>query len=84
MAYEPIDWKNGAEGGTPTSAANFNHMDGGIARAHEALQSKANTSDIPDVSNFISAADIPEIPEVPAPQFTDDEVQALKALIEGE
>ncbi|WP_291478497.1 hypothetical protein [Corynebacterium sp.] len=34
--YEKINWRNGEEGGTPTSAANFNHMDDGIATAAQA------------------------------------------------
>ena len=31
MAYEPQDWKNGREGGTPVSAARLNHIEQGIA-----------------------------------------------------
>lgn len=37
MSYNPVNWKNGEEGGTPMSASNLNRMDKGIADAHEIL-----------------------------------------------
>lgn len=37
MSYNPVNWANGEEGGTPMSASNLNRMDKGIAEAHEIL-----------------------------------------------
>ncbi|MGO1711590.1 hypothetical protein [Corynebacterium variabile] len=63
--YEKINWQNGEAGGTPTSAENFNRMDDGIATAQstaDAAQrtadSKADPGDIPDVTGFVTQADI--------------------------
>lgn len=63
--YEKINWRNGEEGGTPTSAANFRHMDHGIATAQSAADAaqrtadgKADPSAIPDVSGFVTQSAI--------------------------
>lgn len=37
MAYQRVNWKAGAAGGTPLSAENLNRMDQGIADAHAAI-----------------------------------------------
>lgn len=52
MAYDRVNWANGEEGGTPTSAENFNTMDRGIADAHDRLDRKPDHSDIPDVPDL--------------------------------
>lgn len=38
MSYTPINWQNGKNGGTATSAENFNHMEKGILDAHDGLE----------------------------------------------
>lgn len=38
MSYNPVNWVNGEEGGTPMSASNLNRMDKGIAEAHSMLE----------------------------------------------
>ncbi|MGN0095040.1 MAG: hypothetical protein ACI38U_03150 [Corynebacterium sp.] len=43
--YEKINWKNGEEGGTPTSAANFGHMEDGIDAATKAATAAQRTAD---------------------------------------
>lgn len=35
--YTPQEWKNGIEGGTPTSAKRFNHIESGIDALDDAL-----------------------------------------------
>lgn len=52
MAYDRVNWENGEEGGTPTSADNFNTMDRGIADAHDRLDRKPDHSDIPDAPDL--------------------------------
>lgn len=43
--YEKINWKNGREGGTATSAANFGHMEDGIDAATKAAAEAKSTAD---------------------------------------
>lgn len=45
MSYNPVNWANGEEGGTPMSASNLNRMDKGIADAHEMLADHDNKID---------------------------------------
>lgn len=33
MAYEPQEWADGAEGGTPITAARLNHIEQGVGQA---------------------------------------------------
>lgn len=61
MAYDRVNWANGEEGGTPTSADNFNTMDRGIADAHDRLDQKPDHSDIPDapdLSGYVTESDL--------------------------
>lgn len=63
MAYNRVNWANGEEGGTPTSAANFNTMDRGIADAHDRLDRKPDHSDIPDapdLSGYVTTSALTE------------------------
>lgn len=63
MAYNRVNWENGEEGGTPTSADNFNTMDRGIADAHDRLDRKPDHSDIPDapdLSDYVTQEDVDE------------------------
>lgn len=38
MAYEKVGWKDGAEGRTPVSAANLNHMDNQIKENSDTVE----------------------------------------------
>lgn len=63
MAYDRVNWANGEEGGTPTSAENFNTMDRGIADAHDRLDRKPDHSDIPDapdLSGYVTTSKLTE------------------------
>lgn len=90
MAYNRVNWKNGASGGTPVGATNLNIMDEGIANNDTEIEKlktdKADKTEIPDVSTFATKeelgakADKSEIPDVSGlmPKsggtFTDDVV----------
>lgn len=58
MAYEPQEWADGVEGGTPLSADRLNHLEAGVASAHAPHTHAASDVD----SGTFSAARIPAIP----------------------
>lgn len=74
MAYNRVNWKNGASGGTPVGATNLNIMDEGIANNDTEIEKlktdKADKTEIPDVSTFATKeelnakADKTEIPDI--------------------
>ena len=62
MAYSRINFKNGAEGGTPLSAANMNHIEDGIVELETNKQDKLTAgSNITITGNTISAT-VPQVP----------------------
>lgn len=80
MAYDRVNWKNGEEGGTPTSADNFNAMDRGIADAHDRLDRKPDHSDIPDapdLSGYVTTSELTEALEDKADSSDIPDVSGL-------
>lgn len=67
MAYEPFEWKDGEEGGTPITADRLNHIEEGVEAAAEAADAPLTAEDIPSLSaskitsGTLSAARIPDI-----------------------
>ncbi|QDQ97993.1 hypothetical protein [Tomitella fengzijianii] len=54
MAYAPQQWRNGIEGGTPTSAKRFNHIETGIADVDDAI------SDLEAAVTYLSDTKAPQ------------------------
>lgn len=78
MAFEPKTWEDGAEGGTPITAAELNRLETGIAEV-ETIEGpagprgpKGTKGDKGDKGDPGNDAENP---------FTADEVAALKALV---
>lgn len=62
MAYNRVNWKNGASGGTPVGATNLNIMDEGIANNDTEIEKlktdKADKTEIPDVSTLATKTEL--------------------------
>lgn len=88
MSYNPVNWANGEEGGTPMSASNLNRMDKGIADAHEILAE--HDEKIDDFANqqlpeeYVKSAVDTYIEENEAGLALKEEVEALDAKIDAE
>lgn len=51
MAYDPFEWADGEEGGTPITAERLNHMEAGISDAATAANAAASTATWGQVAN---------------------------------
>ena len=71
MAYEPQEWADGVEGGTPLSADRLNHLEAGVASAHAPHTHAASEVD----SGTFSAARIPAL--------AISKVTGLQAALDG-
>lgn len=92
MAYATQDWRNGDEG-TPLSASRLQHIETGISEAHDAVEAKADSGDIPNVSEFVTEAemnsalsgkadegDIPDVSGLASQSSVDDLVTRIESL----
>lgn len=57
MAYEKL----GLETGDTFRSSHVDHLETGIADAHDRLDDKADSSDIPDVSGFVTQSAFAEL-----------------------
>lgn len=51
MAYDPFEWADGEEGGTPITAERLNYMEAGISNAATAAAAAASTATWGQVAN---------------------------------
>lgn len=95
MAYNPFEWADGEEGGTPITAERLNHMESGISDAADAADAAGSTATWGQVANrpstFAPASHEHVVGEVDGLQgaldgkadqsFVTSEIARLEALI---
>lgn len=87
MAYEKQEWKNGEDGNTPITADSLNHIEEGIAKKAKQGPEGPKGEQGPEGKAGPTGKEGPQGKTGPAgkdaeQQFTADEVDQIKALIE--